>query len=67
MAPKRKTSSAGTDDKPKRSRDVLCISEKVRILREGSYHGFPQPFNDKDCSPLWSGKRRRGHRAIPYC
>ncbi|KFD46976.1 hypothetical protein M513_12166 [Trichuris suis] len=32
MAPKRKTSSAGTDDKPKRSRDVLCISEKVRIL-----------------------------------
>jgi len=32
MAPKRKSSDAGSASKPKRSRDVLPISEKVKIL-----------------------------------
>jgi hypothetical protein len=32
MAPKRKNSDAGSAFKPKRSRDVLFISEKVKIL-----------------------------------
>ena len=32
MAPKRKSSDAGSASKPKRSRDVLSISEKVKIL-----------------------------------
>jgi len=32
MAPKRKTSDGGSASKPKRSCDVLSISEKVKIL-----------------------------------
>jgi len=32
MGPNRKSSDAGSDSKPKRSRDILSISEKVRIL-----------------------------------
>ena len=32
MSPKRKSSDAGSASKPKRSRDVLFISEKVKIL-----------------------------------
>jgi len=32
MAPKRKSSDAGSASKPKRSRDVFSISEKVNIL-----------------------------------
>ena len=32
MAPKPKSSDAGSASKPKRSRDVLPISEKVKIL-----------------------------------
>jgi len=32
MAPKRKSSDAGNASKPKRSGDVLSISEKVQIL-----------------------------------
>ena len=32
MPPKRKSSDAGSVSKPKRSRDVLSISEKVKIL-----------------------------------
>jgi len=32
MAPKRKSSDAGSASKPKRSRDVLSIGEKVKIL-----------------------------------
>jgi hypothetical protein len=32
MAPKRKSSDAGSASKPKRSHDVLSISEKVKIL-----------------------------------
>jgi hypothetical protein len=32
MAQKRKSSDAGSASKPKRSRDVLSISEKVTIL-----------------------------------
>jgi len=32
MAPKRYSSDAGSTSKPKRSRDVLPISEKVKIL-----------------------------------
>jgi len=32
MAPKPKSSDAGSASKPKRSRDVLFISEKVEIL-----------------------------------
>jgi len=32
MAPKRKSSDAGSASKPKRSHDVLLISEKVKIL-----------------------------------
>ena len=32
MAPKRKSSDAGSASKPTRSRDVLSISEKVKIL-----------------------------------
>ena len=32
MAPKRKSSDAASTSKPKRSRDVLSISEKVEIL-----------------------------------
>jgi hypothetical protein len=32
MAPKRKSSDAGGASKPKRSRYVLSISEKVKIL-----------------------------------
>jgi len=32
MTPKRKSSDAGTASKPKRSRDVLSISERVKIL-----------------------------------
>jgi hypothetical protein len=32
MAPKRKSSDAGSASNPKRSRDFLSISEKVRIL-----------------------------------
>jgi hypothetical protein len=32
MAPKRKTCDAGRASKPKRSRDVLSIKEKVKIL-----------------------------------
>jgi len=32
MAPKRKSSDAGSASKPKRSRDVLSITEKVKIL-----------------------------------
>ena len=31
MAPKRKSSDAGSASKPKRSHDVLSISEKVKI------------------------------------
>ncbi|KFD63305.1 hypothetical protein M514_24485 [Trichuris suis] len=55
MAPKRKTSSAGTDDKPKRSRDVLSISEKVRILdlveKEGkSYAAVAKTYGKNESS-----------------
>ena len=32
MAPKHMSSDAGSASKPKRSRDVLYISEKVKIL-----------------------------------
>ena len=32
MAPERKSSDAGSASKPKRSHDVLYISEKVKIL-----------------------------------
>jgi hypothetical protein len=32
MAPKHKSSDAGSASKPKRSRDVLSISERVKIL-----------------------------------
>jgi len=32
MAPKRKSSDAGSASKPKRSRDVVPISERVKIL-----------------------------------
>ena len=32
MGPNRKSSDAGSDSKTKRSRDILSISEKVRIL-----------------------------------
>jgi hypothetical protein len=32
VAPKRKSSDAGSASKSKRSRDVLSISEKVKIL-----------------------------------
>ena len=32
MAPEGKSSDAGSASKPKRSRDVLSISEKVKIL-----------------------------------
>ena len=32
MAPKRKSSDAGSASKPKRSRGVLSVSEKVKIL-----------------------------------
>ena len=32
MAPKRKSSDAGSASKPKRSRDALPVSEKVKIL-----------------------------------
>jgi len=32
MAPKRKSGDAGSASKPKRSRDVISISEKVKIL-----------------------------------
>ena len=32
MEPKHKSSDAGSASKPKRSRDVLSISEKVKIL-----------------------------------
>ena len=32
MTPKRKSSDAGSASKPKKSRDVLSISEKVKIL-----------------------------------
>jgi len=32
MVPKRKSSDAGSASKPKRSRDVLSSSEKVKIL-----------------------------------
>ena len=32
MAPKRKSGDAGSASKPKRSRDVHSISEKVKIL-----------------------------------
>jgi len=32
MAPKRKSSDAGSASKPKRSRDVISIKEKVKIL-----------------------------------
>jgi hypothetical protein len=32
MPPKRKSSYAGSASKPKRSRDVLFISDKVKIL-----------------------------------
>ena len=32
MAPKRKSSDAGSGSKPKRSCDVLSISENVKIL-----------------------------------
>jgi len=32
MAPKRKSSDAGSASKPKRSRDVISISGKVNIL-----------------------------------
>jgi len=32
MAPKSKSSNTGSVSKPKRSRDVLSISEKVEIL-----------------------------------
>ena len=36
MAPKRKNSDAGSASKPKRSRDVLSISEKVKIGYDGN-------------------------------
>jgi hypothetical protein len=32
LAPKHKSIDAGIASKPKRRRDVLCISEKVKIL-----------------------------------
>jgi hypothetical protein len=32
MAPKRKSNDVGSASKPKRSRDVLSISEKVKVL-----------------------------------
>jgi transposase-like protein len=32
MAPKRKSNDAGSASKPKRSRDVLSVSEKLKIL-----------------------------------
>jgi len=32
MAPKRTSSGAGSASKPKRSRDILFISDKVKIL-----------------------------------
>ena len=32
MAPKRKRSDAGSGSKSKRSRDILSISEKIKIL-----------------------------------
>ncbi|KFD54787.1 hypothetical protein M514_04221 [Trichuris suis] len=47
---------------------IILDANLLKLLNfSGSYYGFAQPFNDKDCSPLWSGKRSRQHRAIPYC
>jgi preprotein translocase subunit Sec63 len=45
MAPKRKSSDAGSSSKPKRSRDVLSISEKVQCTKECIIHVTITLFN----------------------
>jgi hypothetical protein len=55
MAPKRKSSDAGSASKPKRSRDILSISEKVKILNmmeieQKSYAEIARLYGKKESS-----------------
>jgi len=50
MAPKRKSSDAGNASKPKRSRDVRSISEKVKIL---DMIAMEQKVVCGDCQVVW--------------
>ena len=50
MAPKRKSSNAGSASYPKRSRDVLSISEKVKILDTIE---LEKQIVFGDCQTLW--------------
>jgi hypothetical protein len=49
-APKRKSSNAGSASKPKRSRDVLSIGEKVKIL---DMMEIQKKIVFRDCQVVW--------------
>ena len=50
MAPKHKSSDADSASKPKRSRDVLSISEKVKIL---DMFTIEKKIICRDCQVVW--------------
>ena len=50
MAPKRKSSDAGSASKPTKSRDVLSISEKVKILDKME---IEKKIVRGDCQIVW--------------
>ena len=53
MAPKHKSSDAGNASKPKRSRDVLSISEKVKILDRIEIEKKKKKILGGDCQVVW--------------
>ena len=48
--PKRKSSDAGSASKPKRSRDVLSISEKVKIMNMTEIETKKETSSVYDCT-----------------
>jgi hypothetical protein len=51
MASKRKSTDAGSASKPKRSRDILSVSEKLRIL--GMMEIEEKKIVRGDCQVVW--------------
>jgi len=54
MAPEHKSSDAGSASKPKRSRDVLSINEKVKIL---DMIEIEKKSYTRDCQVVWQEQK----------
>ena len=71
MAPERRSSEAGSASKPKRSRDVLSISEKVKILdmievEKKIVYGDCQVVWQEGIFHSWSDKEQRKKSVLDF-